>query len=410
MKRKIMAILAADIAGYTRLTCLDEEETLGRLAAYRAVFDDFVKQFGGRTFNRAGDAIFSEFSSAVDAARCAVEIQESIRSRNLAYPQNRQLYFRIGINIGDVVERDGDLLGDGVNIAKRLEGLAEPGAICVSEAVFDQIANKMSIHIRDLGRQTVKNINRPIHAYLLDPRHTSGTSLLQSLQKYSLRPLTPGSHVAIFAAVLLAAAAGYLWSSARLWPRPNAVTLNETAIRPQQHILDSVKDQPTGTIDVAGGGTATPHAPTPRPDENAEKWLSIGIELPKTTYRAGEDFSFALRASNSCKFLVYTVDDGGRIEVHDPRTSPAFMGDPTLKARERRPIPVGAQAGRVRVNDRPGHYQLNALCADDELASVADVEDVARQGNQAFQRYLGEITTRIGRDHLGTASVDYEVR
>jgi Adenylate cyclase, family 3 (some proteins contain HAMP domain) len=122
MKRKIAAIFAADIAGYSRLVAEDEEETLRRLASYRQVTDDFIAKGGGRIFNTAGDAVLAEFPSAVEAVRCAIDIQESLRTRNMAYPPSRQMSFRIGITIGDVVERDGDLLGDGVNIARVSRG------------------------------------------------------------------------------------------------------------------------------------------------------------------------------------------------------------------------------------------------------------------------------------------------
>jgi class 3 adenylate cyclase len=158
MKRKIAAIFAADIAGYSRLVAEDEEETLRRLASYRAVMDDFIARAGGRIFNTAGDAVLAEFSSAVEAVRCAIDIQESLRTRNLAYPPSRQMSFRIGITVGDVVERDGDLLGDGVNIAARLEGLAPVGGICISRAVHEQVANKLSVRFADIGEQQVKNI------------------------------------------------------------------------------------------------------------------------------------------------------------------------------------------------------------------------------------------------------------
>jgi class 3 adenylate cyclase len=122
MKRKIAAILAADVVGYSKLVAEDEEETLRRLASYRSVVDDFIAKANGRIFNTAGDAVLAEFSSAVEAVRCAIDIQESLRTRNMAYPPSRQMSFRMGITIGDVVERDGDLLGDGVNIAARLRG------------------------------------------------------------------------------------------------------------------------------------------------------------------------------------------------------------------------------------------------------------------------------------------------
>jgi class 3 adenylate cyclase len=170
MKRKIAALMAADIAGYSRLVSEDEEETLRRLASYRSVMDDFIAKAPGRIFNTAGDAVMAEFSSAVEAVRCAIDIQESLRTRNLAYPPSRQMQFRIGITVGDVVERDGDLLGDAVNIAARLEGLAEAGGICVSRSVFEQVSNKLSVQFADIGEQQVKNIPNPVHAYVIAVR------------------------------------------------------------------------------------------------------------------------------------------------------------------------------------------------------------------------------------------------
>ncbi|QAU44320.1 adenylate/guanylate cyclase domain-containing protein [Bradyrhizobium guangzhouense] len=183
MKRKIAAIFAADIAGYSRLVAEDEEETLRRLASYRLVIDDFIAKASGRIFNTAGDAVLAEFPSAVEAVRCAIDIQESLRTRNMAYPPSRQMSFRIGITIGDVVERDGDLLGDGVNIAARLEGLAEVGGICVSRAVHEQVANKLSVQFADIGAQEVKNIPTPVHAYMVAMRREDGTYATPQVKK-----------------------------------------------------------------------------------------------------------------------------------------------------------------------------------------------------------------------------------
>lgn len=183
MKRKIAAIFAADIAGYSRLVAEDEEETLRRLASYRQVTDDFIARSGGRIFNTAGDAVLAEFPSAVEAVRCAIDIQESLRTRNMAYPPSRQMSFRIGITIGDVVERDGDLLGDGVNIAARLEGLAEVGGICISRAVHEQVANKLSVQFADIGAQEVKNIPTPVHAYMVAMRREDGTYATPQVKK-----------------------------------------------------------------------------------------------------------------------------------------------------------------------------------------------------------------------------------
>jgi adenylate cyclase len=166
MKRKIAAIFAADIAGYSRLVAEDEEETLRRLASYREVTDDFIAKYGGRIFNTAGDAGLAEFPSAVEAVRCAIDIQESLRTRNLACPPSRQMAFRIGITIGDVVERDGDLLGDGVNIAARLEGLAGRGrhglglkaadeTAAVNAALGDCVKRDSDCHVIAIGPFTV---------------------------------------------------------------------------------------------------------------------------------------------------------------------------------------------------------------------------------------------------------------
>lgn len=168
MKRKIAAILAADVAGYSRLVAEDEEGTLARLADCRDVFRDFIAKGGGRIFNTAGDAVLAEFPSAVEAVRAAIDIQESMRTRNLGLPAGRLMLFRIGVTIGDVVERGDDLLGDGVNIAARLEGLAAPGGVCVSRGVHEQVANKISVAFRDIGAQEVKNIPQPVHAFVVE--------------------------------------------------------------------------------------------------------------------------------------------------------------------------------------------------------------------------------------------------
>src|SRR5438132_7681492 len=191
MKRKIAAIFAADVAGYSRLVAEDEEETLRRLASYRLVIDDCIAKGGGRIFNTAGDAVLAEFPSAVEAVRCAIDIQESLRTRNMAYPPSRQMALRIGITIGDVVERDGDLLGDGVNIAARLEGLAEVGGICVSRAVHEQVANKLSVQFADIGEQEVKNIPTPVHAYMVAMRREDGTYAAPQMKK---KPPPPPTH------------------------------------------------------------------------------------------------------------------------------------------------------------------------------------------------------------------------
>jgi class 3 adenylate cyclase len=232
MKRKIAAIMAADIAGYSRLVAEDEEETLRRLAAYRAVIDDFIAKAGGRIFNTAGDAVMAEFASAVEAVRCAIDVQESLRTRNLAYPPSRQMHFRIGITIGDVVERDGDLLGDGVNIAARLEGLAQVGGICISRAVHEQVANKLSVQFEDIGEQQVKNIPTPVHTYMLQLRGEDGVKAAAAPRKSSpsaSRWKWPAV-IALAGVGAIAVAAAYLPLASYL--RPVSTTQREATTAP----------------------------------------------------------------------------------------------------------------------------------------------------------------------------------
>jgi class 3 adenylate cyclase len=223
MNRKIAAIFAADIAGYSKLVAEDEEETLRRLASYRAVMDDFIARAGGRIFNTAGDAVLAEFPSAVEAVRCAIDIQESLRTRNMAYPASRQMSFRIGITIGDVVERNGDLLGDGVNIAARLEGIAPVGGICISRTVYEQVANKLSVQFADIGEQQVKNIPTPVHAYKFEMRPEGSGFETAPVKKPAKAAPAPWIVPVAIAAPILAiaiAAAAYLMGERHNAPAP----------------------------------------------------------------------------------------------------------------------------------------------------------------------------------------------
>jgi len=167
MKRKISALLAADIVKYSRLVADAEEETVRRLAAYRAVFEEVTARHGGRIVNMVGDAVLAEFPSSVDAVRCALDVQGTTRKRNEAYPPERHMQIRIGITLADIMDQDGELFGDGVNIAARLESLAPAGAICVSQTVREQVAGKIAGAFHDIGEQRVKNLPNPIRAYII---------------------------------------------------------------------------------------------------------------------------------------------------------------------------------------------------------------------------------------------------
>ena len=166
VERRLTAILAADVAGYSRLMGVDEEETLDRLKAHRReVVDPRIGEHRGRIVKTTGDGLLAEFASVVDAVRCAVEIQDGMAKRNADVPPDRRIEFRVGINVGDIIIDESDIFGDGVNVAARLEALAQPGGICVSRMARDQVRDKLALTFEDLGEQQVKNIARPVRAY-----------------------------------------------------------------------------------------------------------------------------------------------------------------------------------------------------------------------------------------------------
>ena len=165
VKRKLTAILSADAKGYSRLMGEDEKGTVRTLNAYKEVMTDLIRHHRGRVVDAPGDNVLAEFGSVVDAVECAVEIQKELKTRNADLPENRKMEFRIGVNLGDVIEDGEQILGDGVNIAARLESLSEAGGICISGTGFDQVKNKLSVGYQYLGKQTVKNIPDPVRAY-----------------------------------------------------------------------------------------------------------------------------------------------------------------------------------------------------------------------------------------------------
>jgi adenylate cyclase len=165
VERKLSAIFAADVEGYSRLMGQDEVGTLRTLNRYRAIIDPLIASHRGRIFTTAGDSLVADFASAVDAVECAVEVQDAIAKENVDRPTGEQMWFRIGIHVGDIIVQGDNLFGDGVNIAARLEALAEPGGICVSGTARDHIGSKLPVEFIDLGSQQVKNITQPVKAY-----------------------------------------------------------------------------------------------------------------------------------------------------------------------------------------------------------------------------------------------------
>src|ERR1700744_4029329 len=210
--RKIAAILVSDVVGYSRLAGADEDRTLSRLRGLRSdLIDPAIAAHRGRIVKRTGDGALVEFRSVVDAVRCAIEVQNAMVERNAGLPQERRIIFRIGIHLGDVVEEsDGDLMGDGVNIAARLEGIAEPGAICLSEDAYRQVKGRLDLAVTDLGATRLKNIAEPIRAYSLQvgvpavAKPATQPRPLEPKKRSMLAPL-------VAAIVTLVAVAGGAW-------------------------------------------------------------------------------------------------------------------------------------------------------------------------------------------------------
>src|SRR6202158_664167 len=163
--RRLSAIVVADVAGYSRLMGLDEVGTAGMLREHRAVSDALVAKHGGRIVKTTGDGLLLEFPSVVDAVECAVAVQAVMAERNQGVPEDRRMLLRIGINLGDILIDGDDILGDGVNIAARLEGIADPGGICISSSAYDHVRGKVTVDFSDLGEQSLKNIERPVRVY-----------------------------------------------------------------------------------------------------------------------------------------------------------------------------------------------------------------------------------------------------
>jgi adenylate cyclase len=206
LERKLSTILSADVAEFSRLMGEDEEQTLRVFRGHKKVFESVVAMHNGRIFNTAGDAILAEFPSAVEAVRCATDIQAALRTRNDQLPPNRQVRFRIGINLGDILIQGQDLMGDGVNVAARLQTAAEPGGVCISGTVHDQIRNKLSMSFQSLGEMSFKNIAQPVRTFSITDAEGSGP--LPSRQTV----LVPRGNTKWIAAVAVVLAGGGFWA------------------------------------------------------------------------------------------------------------------------------------------------------------------------------------------------------
>src|SRR5215471_14952590 len=198
VSRRLVAVFAADVEGYSRLMGADEVGTLKGLTERRTILDRYIGGYGGRIANTAGDSVLAEFGSAVDAVQCAVEAQSALAEANASLAPDRRISFRIGVHIGDVMIRAGDLFGDGVNIAARLQTLTNPGAVCISGATYDQVRKVLPMTFVDLGVQQVKNIQEPIRAYQVgSPSETREAAPARVVEAESPPPLPDKPSIAV---------------------------------------------------------------------------------------------------------------------------------------------------------------------------------------------------------------------
>ncbi len=230
-KRKLAAIFMADVVGYSRMMGEDEAATLKILTTYQGVMTGLIKQHRGRVVDAPGDAFLAEFSSVVDAVQCAVAVQKELQARNNELPEASRMQFRVGINLGDVIEEGEKIYGDGVNIAARLEALADPGGICISKTAFDHIETKLPLGYEFLGEKEVKNIARPVKAYrvLLDPRITVAGEVAPApaRPRRTSTAVVAGSLLVALAAVLVV-----VWQAGLLGPRGAQETVSSSAPAP----------------------------------------------------------------------------------------------------------------------------------------------------------------------------------
>src|SRR5215831_4405832 len=258
LERKLATILSADVAAYSRLMAEDEERTLQTFRGHKEVFEKLVGLHRGRVFNTAGDAILAEFGSPVEAVRCATEIQAALRTRNDQLPSERQVNFRIGVNLGDVIVQGADLLGDGANVAARLQGVAEPGGICVSGSVYDQVLNKLSLSFKPLGQLNYKNLPQPVRTFAI--ARVAGLGVLPSPARRHQLVNGLRSRPFVIVALVLITIGGVSW-----FLLPNNPIRRNTPIRPDYRRRKSIS-----------GGLREKRAAWPEPTASspmAMRWL-----------------------------------------------------------------------------------------------------------------------------------------
>jgi len=276
VKRKLTAILSADVKGYSRLMGEDEKGTVRTLSAYREIMASLIRQHHGRVVDATGDNLMAEFASVVDAVECAVEIQKELKTRNAELPENRRMEFRIGINLGDVIEEEGRIYGDGVNIAARIESLSEAGGVCISGSAYDFVGKKLSLGYEYLGEHTVKNIEKPVRVYrvLMEPEAVG-----KVIGEKKVKPRTwQRAGIGLVVAVIVVIAAVVMWKL-YLSPTPQPEVISK------EKITAPLPEKPSATVPPSAEVAPKEKIPVPK----SEKVSKTVTPLPPKQEVASKD-------------------------------------------------------------------------------------------------------------------------
>lgn len=304
--RKLSTILSADVAEFSRLMGEDEEQTLKTFRGHKKVFESLVATHRGRIFNTAGDAILAEFASAVEAVRCATDIQAALRTRNDRLPPSRQVRFRMGINLGDVMEQGQDLMGDGVNVAARLQTAAEPGGICISGSVHDQVRNKLSLGFLSLGEKSYKNIQQPVRTFSIT--EAEGVGVLPAAKPEVAGSGGAAKWIAAGVVSLLLLAGGGYWAytvgqRSKVEQAPPVAAATPPAPEPAKPALEKPAVEKPATVQSA----QTPNAARPAGQPEAKK---AAAPRPMARRESAPPSAVAAVAPSAANAVGASADDG----------------------------------------------------------------------------------------------------
>jgi adenylate cyclase len=378
--RRLAAILAADVAGYSRLMGADEEGTHERFKAHLVeLVDPKIREHHGRIVKTTGDGVLAEFASVVDAVRCAGEIQRAMADRDLDLAEERRLQFRIGVNLGDVIADGGDIYGDGVNIAARLEGLAAPGSVCVSGTVRDHIGDRLPYAFEDMGEQSVKNIARPVRVYALRPEGMAGSPTASASSTTSSSPPVAA-------------------------PRLSIVVLPFTNLsddREQQYFADGITEDLTTDVSrladmsVISRNTAFTYKNKPVDTKQIGRELSVRYVLEGSVRRSGNQLRI------NAQLIDAETDAHLWAERFDGDTSDLFALQDEITSR----IAVALDLELIAVEARPGHRASG--CAGlyspgtRRALKAANAREICRNSQPVRARVGARSAIRRGTESVG---------